>query len=79
MPVLTFSPRATVWLWFAPQSLVVQSPAAPALTLVLIFTVVFPFLENLILIAQPQVRALPAHLSPLFFNHGQSAYQGGPP
>jgi hypothetical protein len=30
----------------------------------------FPFLENLLLVAQPQFRALPAQLGPLFFNHG---------
>jgi len=45
MPVLAFRPRAMVWLWFAPQAVRGQSPAAPALTFVLIFIVVFPFFE----------------------------------
>jgi hypothetical protein len=41
-PLLTFKPRATVWLWFAPSI----PPGVPAFTCVFIFTVVFPFLEN---------------------------------
>src|SRR5262252_10664382 len=37
-PVLTFRPQATVWLWLV--------PILPAFTFVLIFTVVFSFLEK---------------------------------
>src|SRR5215475_6038845 len=51
MPVLTFSPRATVWLWLGGRVAVVpmtMSPVrAPAFTWVLIFILVFSFLEIL--------------------------------
>jgi hypothetical protein len=52
-PVLTFNPRATVWLWFAPsippdfavEPMTTSPLLAPAFTFVLIFTAVFPFYE----------------------------------